>query len=125
MRCCWPSTHWAMPRDSVINAFRYQWSVPANVAVPTKFNFSNGSSWNADGAAMNRNSVHYKIDMKDVQKFLNDFAHSDTLDIVFTKGTEPTWKANLSSTSQATSDLLACTNKLLGKGSGSTQPNSY
>jgi hypothetical protein len=108
----------------VINAFRDQWSIPDNAAVPTKFNFSNGSSWNADGAAMSRASVNYTIDMKDMKKFLNDFSQSDSLDIVFTNGTEPAWKADLSSTSQATSDLLACTNKLLGAKGGPTQPYS-
>jgi len=40
---------------------------------------------------------------------------------LITNGTEPTWTADLSSTSQATSDLLACQKKLLGgKGGGST-----
>ncbi len=108
-----------------INAFRDKWKIPPNVDVPTKFNFSNGGSWNADGAALNSSSVNYTFDMKDMNNFLNDFAKSDSLDIVFTKGTEPTWTADLSSTSRATSDLLACQKKLLGgKGGGSTQPYS-
>lgn len=105
-----------------INAFRDTWAIPANVDVPTKFNFSNGSSWNANGAAMSGTSINYTVDMKDMNNFLNDFAKSDSLEIVFTKGTEPTWTADLSSTSQATSDLLACEKKLLG-GKG-TQPYS-
>jgi hypothetical protein len=107
-----------------INAFRETWSIPADVAVPTKFHFSNGHSWSADGLTTSSSSVNYKIDMKDVNNFLHDFALSDHLDVVFTKGTEPTWALDLSSTAKATADLLACKDKLLGAKGGATQPVS-
>lgn len=111
-----------------VHAFKNNWSIPANAEVPTKFNFSDGGSWNADGQAASDGSsvVDYTIDVKDMKDFLNDFSQSDSLDIVFTNGTEPTWTADLTGTSQATVDLLNCTNKLLGNtgDSGSTQPFS-
>ncbi len=115
-----------------VHAFENSWSIPANADVPTKFNFSDGGSWNADGQAASDGSsvVDYTIDVKDMKDFLNDFSQSDSLDIVFTNGTEPTWTADLTGTSQATLDLLSCTNKLLDAnggsngGSSNTQPFS-
>lgn len=109
-----------------VHAFKDGWKIPASADVPTKFNFSDGGSWDADGAAASDGSsvVDYTIDVKDMKDFLDDFAQSNSLDIVFTKGTEPTWTADLSGTSQATTDLLSCTQKLLNdNGQGdNTQP---
>jgi hypothetical protein len=111
-----------------VHAFKDSWKIPASADVPTKFNFSDGGSWDADGAAASDGSsvVDYTIDVKDMKDFLNDFAQSTSLDIVFTNGTEPTWTADLSGTAQATTDLLACTEKLLNdNGQGdNTQPFS-
>jgi hypothetical protein len=109
-----------------VHAFKNSWKIPGNADVPTKFNFSDGGSWDADGAAASDGSsvVDYTIDVKDMKDFLNDFAQSSSLDIVFTNGTEPTWTADLTGTSQATSDLLSCTQKLINDngGGGNTQP---
>jgi len=108
-----------------VHAFKDSWSIPANADVPTKFNFSDGGTWDADGAAAADGSsvVDYTIDMKDMKDFLGDFAQSDHLDIVFTNGTEASWTEDLAGSSQATADLLSCTNKLLGGSGGSaTQP---
>jgi hypothetical protein len=111
-----------------LHAFKNSWSIPANADVQTTFNFSDGGSWNADGQAASDGSsvVDYTIDVKDMRDFLDDFAQSTRLDIVFAKGTEPTWTTNLSGTSQATADLLSCTDKLLGTSgpSAPTQPFS-
>jgi hypothetical protein len=111
-----------------IHAFKDGWKIPASADVPTKFNFSDGGSWDADGAAASDDSsvVDYTIGMKDMKDFLDDFAQSNSLDIVFTSGTEPTWTADLTGTAQATTDLLACTQKLLNdNGEGdNTQPFS-
>lgn len=107
-----------------LHAFKNSWSIPANTDVPTAFNFSDGGSWNADGQAASDGSsvVDYTIDVKDMKDFLNDFAQSRRLDIVFAKGTEPTWTADLSGTSQATADLLSCTDKLLGANGDQNAP---
>lgn len=110
-----------------VHAFKTSWSIPANADVPTTFKFSDGGSWDADGAAASDGSsvVDYTIDVKDMKDFLNDFADSDSLDIVFTNGTEPTWTADLTGTSQATADLLSCTKKLLdADGTSNTEPFS-
>jgi hypothetical protein len=116
-----------------VHAFKDNWSIPANADVPTKFNFSDGGSWDADGAAASDGSsvVDYTIDTKDMKDFLADFAQSTSLDIVFTNGTEPTWTTDLTSSSQAAVDLLKCTTKLLNDnggagsgGGGNTQPFS-
>ena len=94
--------------------------------MPTKFNFSDGGSWNADGQAADNGSsvVDYTIDIKDMKDFLDDFAQSTSLDIVFTGGTEPTWTADLTGTSQATVDLLSCTHKLMGDSDNSDNSNN-
>jgi hypothetical protein len=108
-----------------LHAFKDSWSIPGNADVQTTFNFSDGGSWNADGEAASDGSsvVDYTIDVRDMRDFLNDFSQSSRLDIVFAKGTEPTWTTNLSGTSKATADLLSCTDKLLGThGGGATQP---
>jgi hypothetical protein len=108
-----------------VHAFKTSWAIPANADVPTKFNFSDGGSWDADGEAAGDGSsvVDYTIDVQDMKDFLSDFAQSSSLDIVFTHGTEPTWTANLNGTAKATLDLLACSNKLLdANGGGGTQP---
>jgi hypothetical protein len=104
-----------------VHAFKNNWQIPANADVPTKFNFSNGGSWDADGAASGDGSsvVDYTIDVKDMKDFLNDFSASTSLDIVFTKGTEATWTADLTGSSQATVDLLKCTTKLINDAGGS------
>lgn len=103
-----------------VHAFKNNWSIPANADVPTKFNFSDGGSWDADGEAASDGSsvVDYTIDVKDMKDFLADFSTSDSLDIVFTNGTEPTWTADLTGTSQATVDLLSCTKKLIDANGG-------
>lgn len=110
-----------------IHAFKDSWSIPASADVPTKFNFSDGGGWDAEGAAADDGSsvVDYEIDMKNMKDFLNDFAQSKSLDIVFTNGTEPTWTADLTGTAQAAVDLLSCSDKLLagnGRDDGNTQP---
>jgi len=112
-----------------VHAFKNSWSIPANADVPTKFNFSDGGSWDADGAAASDGSsvVDYTIDIKDMQDFLADFGQSTSLDIVFTNGTEPTWTTDLTGSSQATADLLKCSTKLLNDnggagGGGNTEP---
>ena len=111
-----------------LHAFKDTWSIPANADVPTKFNFSDGGSWKADGQAASDGSsvVDYIIDIKDMKDFLNDFAQSDSLDVVFVNGTEADWNADLTGTSQAAMDLLSCSDKLLnGNGGGdNTQPYS-
>jgi hypothetical protein len=112
-----------------VHAFKNSWSIPANADVPTKFQFSDGGIWDADGAAASDGSsvVDYTIDTNDMKDFLADFAQSNHLDIVFTKGTEPTWREDLTGSAQASADLLSCTNKLLGgpgggNGGAPTQP---
>jgi len=111
-----------------VHAFKTSWSIPANADVPTRFNFSDGGSWDADGQAAGDGSsvVDYNIDVQDMKDFLSDFSASSTLDIVFTNGTEPAWKADLTGTSKATLDLLDCSNKLLDAngGNSNTQPFS-
>ncbi len=114
-----------------VHAFKDSWSIPANADVPTKFNFSDGGSWDADGAAASDGSsvVDYTIDIKDMKDFLADFSQSTSLDIMFTNGTEPTWTTDLTGSSQATADLLKCSNKLLNDnggagGGGNTEPFS-
>lgn len=109
-----------------IHAFKDDWSIPANTEVPTSFNFSDGNNWDADGQAADDGSsvVDYDIDISDMQDFLADFGQSDRLDIVFSNGTEPDWKENLTGSAQASLDLLKCATKLLDQsgGAGSTQP---
>jgi len=111
-----------------VYAFKNNWSIPANADVPTKFNFSDGGSWDADGQAAGDGSsvVDYEIDVKDMKDFLGDFSTSDSLDIVFTKGTEPDWTADLTGTSQATLDLLNCSNRLIDAngGNGNSPPDN-
>ncbi len=110
-----------------VHAFKTNWSIPANADVPTRFNFSDGGSWDADGQAAGDGGsvVDYNIDVQDMKDFLSDFAASSSLDIVFTKGTAPSWTADLTGTAKATLDLLDCSNKLLGaNGGGGTQPFS-
>lgn len=108
-----------------IHAFKDSWSIPASADVPTKFNFSDGGSWDAEGAAADDGSsvLDYEIDMKNMKDFLDDFSQSKSLDIVFTNGTEPTWTANLTGTAQASVDLLSCSDKLLAGNGGGNNDN--
>lgn len=106
-----------------LHLFKDGWKIPANADIQTKFNFSDGGSWAADGAAARNGGpvVDYDIDFNDMEDFLGDFAQSNSLKIVFTHGTEPAWTMGLAGTSDATNALLACTKALLDK-AGPTQP---
>jgi hypothetical protein len=109
-----------------LHVFNNGWSIPANADIPARFNFSDGSSWTADGSASSDRSsvVDYTIAFKDMKDFMNDFSQSDTLEIVFVNGNEPNWTADLTGTSQASVDLLSCASDLLNPGSSgqNTQP---
>jgi hypothetical protein len=110
-----------------VHVFKNSWSIPANADVPAKFNFSDGGSWDADGQAADDGSsvVDYTIDMQDMQDFLADFSTSDSLDIVFTNGTEPKWTENLTGSAKATQDLLRCSSKLLGGDGGGSNTRPF
>ncbi|WP_298214421.1 hypothetical protein [Acidocella sp.] len=109
-----------------LHLFKSDWSIPANADVPTKFLFSNGDSWSANGSAASDNGqvVDYTIGIKDMKDFVNDFAQSNSMDIQFINGTEPEWTADLTGTSRASQDLLDCTQSLIDNNGGSTQPYS-
>jgi hypothetical protein len=100
-----------------LHLYKNGWKIPASADIQTKFTFSDGGSWDADGGAARDGGpvVDYEIDFSDMEDFLDDFAQSSSLKITFTHGTEPAWNTGLSGTSQATTALLACTKALLDK----------
>jgi hypothetical protein len=97
-----------------LHVFNDQWSVPASADVDTKFHYSNGGDWEADGSAASDHStvVDYTIPFSKADDFMSDFAASDTLEISFVTGTEPDWTVDLTGTAAASSDLLDCAKSL-------------